>query len=281
MRELENIAAASMFEKKLKEIATPYNFIQFNLRSKIVDYYYKNQVFIFESPSLAPLANSFTGLIDEILQKEPYDIRMFIRKAQMLQSMGQNNPELYKQSEEAMRKAIEISPTRQELYYNLAFSLLGQNRFQESIKIAKEAIELSPNVARAHYHLAFVMAAAGPQYKEEVMKEMEIADNLSPDLGTLQAGDQNIIAFIYSRFGRFDKVAEIVLRNINKSLGVVFLQTYYENALSYYLTVRDADNFLMVAKKMRDQFTQLQDDLDILIDLAEKENWEIINNLGK
>jgi O-antigen ligase len=279
--EAKIIERASAIEAKLKQATRPYNFSQFNLRAYIVDYYYNDQPQIFNNASFTPLSDFFVNLIEEIIQKEPYDIRMFIRKTQMLQSKAINDPQLYKEAERSIRKAIEIAPNRQELYYNLSFNLLGQERFQGAIGAVRKSIEMSPNVARSHYHLAFVLAVIGPENEKEIIKEMEVADKLSPNFKGLQPGDQNIIALVYSRLGYSDKVAELVKRSIDMQLSIRFLPTYYEEALGYYAFLRDADNFIKLAKDASNFYPSLKDDMEVLIDLAKKGNWEIIGKLAK
>ena len=199
INEVKGIERASLIENKLREATNPYNFSQFNLRAHIVDYYYDKQPQIFEDASFKPLSDFFVNLIDEIIKKEPYDVRMFIRKTRMLQDKAMNDASLYKEAGDSMKRAIELAPNRQELYYNLAFVLLGQEKFQEAVEASVKAIELNPNVARAHYHLAFVLAVIGPQNADEIIEEMEIANNLIPDFSGLPSGDHDMIALIYSR----------------------------------------------------------------------------------
>ncbi|MEK7553529.1 MAG: O-antigen ligase family protein [Patescibacteria group bacterium] len=281
INEVKGIERASLIENKLREATNPYNFSQFNLRAHIVDYYYDKQPQIFEDASFKPLSDFFVNLIDEIIKKEPYDVRMFIRKTRMLQDKAMNDASLYKEAGDSMKRAIELAPNRQELYYNLAFVLLGQEKFQEAVEASVKAIELNPNVARAHYHLAFVLAVIGPQNADEIIEEMEIANNLIPDFSGLPSGDHDMIALIYSRLNRPDKVAEIIKRSIDLHLLIRFLPVYYEEALGYFAATRDAENFIKLAKDARNYYPHLKDDMDVLIDLAEKGNWEIIDSLSK
>ncbi|MFA4872124.1 MAG: O-antigen ligase family protein [Patescibacteria group bacterium] len=281
INEVKVIERASLIENKLKEATSSYNFSQFDLRAYIVDYYNNYQVHIFQNASLEPLADFFVNLVNDIIEREPYDVRMFIRKTQIAQNMASYEPILYKEAEDSMRRAIELAPNRQELYYNLAFSLLGQEKYQEAVETSIKAIELNPNVARAHYHLAFVLAVIGSQNENEIIGEMEIADKLNPNFESLRAGDHNIIALIYSRLGRSDKVAEIVLKKINLGLPSKFFLVYYEEALGYFAATRDADNFIKTAKDVTSSISTLKDDMDVLIDLAEKGNWTIIDSLAR
>ncbi len=281
INEVKGIKRASLIENKLKEATRPYNFMQFNLRTNVVDYFYDNQPHIFQDASFKPLADLFVNLIEEIIRKEPYDVRIFIRKTQMLQNKAVSDAELYKEAEDSMRQAIELAPNRQELYYNLALVLLGQEKFQEAVEISVKAIELNPDVARAHYHLAFVLAVIGPQNTDEIIKEMEIANNLILDFSGLPSGDHDIIALIYSRLGRSDKVVELVRKSIDMRLLIRFLPIYYKEALGYFAAVRDADNLIKTAKDASVIYPHMKDDMDVLIDLAGKGNWEIIDSLSK
>ena len=279
--EAKLIDRASLIEEKMRKASYPYNFSQFNLRAYAVDYFYNNQPHIFQDERFKPLSDYFMSLIDEIIQKEPYDVRMFIRKTQMLQSKAINDVSLYKEAEDSMKQAIELAPNRQELYYNLAFVLLGQEKFQEAVETSIKAIELNPNVARSHYNLAFILAVISRENEQKIIKEMEIADKLSPNFESLRAGDYNLIALVYSRLGRQDKLTGLVIKKINLELTNSFLRVYYEEALGYLAVIRDTENFIKVAKDAKKFIPILNDDMDVLIDLAEKGNWEIIDSLSK
>ena len=156
--------------------------------------------------------------VDEVVKKEPYDIRMSIREVEMLNSIARVVDEkeaapIFKRSEELMREAIKRAPNRQEVYYHLAFNLAGQKRYEEAIETARYAISLNPNIPRAHFHLALMYAIINKL--DDSIKEIEVAEKLDPDLKTLMPGDHDTTLLIYSSAGKLGKVAEMIIKNLN------------------------------------------------------------------
>ncbi len=269
----------------LKRAMYPYNFAQFNIRSTGVDIVYLDQFFYNASyvsnPKFKPLGNLLIEGIDELAKKEPYDIRVLIREVEMLNGITKVVDEesakpLFEKAEKLMREAVKRAPNRQEVYYHLAFNLAGQKRYEESFEAAKQAISLNPKVARAHFHLALVLAIADKN--KEAAGVLEKVVELDPDLNTLMSGDQNTVLLIYNLAGQKEKSAGFIIKSLNKEIGIIFEKQYYEEALRYFAARKDADNFIKVANYLK-QFPELKDDMEVLIDLAEKGMWGIINSL--
>ncbi|MEE8131802.1 MAG: O-antigen ligase family protein, partial [Candidatus Paceibacterota bacterium] len=270
----------SLIKDKIEKAMYPYNFAQYNIRGQGVDSYYLNQFFyhieLIKNPQFGSLADLLIEGQEEIIRKEPYDVRLFIREVEMINPKAANEPELYKKTESLMRQALEIAPKRQELHYNLAFSLSGQERYDESIEVVRYALNLSPNIARAHYHLGLMFFLA--DNNEEAVKELIIAEELDPSFDNFLPGDLNNIVFIYTDWAQIDKVAELIIKQIDgeiTSLSYGFKRGYYEVALRYFAIVHNKESLIKVAFYLT-RFKDIKDRMEVLIDLAEKENWEII-----
>ncbi len=282
-KDLTEEECVNLITEKAKKAMYPYNFAQYNIRGQGVDAYYLNQYFyqieLIQNLKFEPLADLLIKGQEEIIKKEPYDVRLFIREVEMLNPKAVNNPELYKKTENLIRQALEIAPKRQELYYNLAFALSGQERYEESIEIARYALSLSPNVARAHYHLGLMFYLANRN--EEAAEKLNIAEELKPDFNSFLPGDLNNIALIYTNWGKIDKVAELITKELDGKIapiGFGFKREYYEVALRYYAIIHNKENLIKVASYLT-YFQDAKEKMEVLIDLAEKENWEIIDNL--
>ena len=273
----------------LKKSMYPYNFAQYNIRGNGIDTIYMDQIFYKAEYAGNPKFKSVMDLlikgVDEVVKKEPYDIRMSIREVEMLNSIARVVDEkeaapIFKRSEELMREAIKRAPNRQEVYYHLAFNLAGQKRYEEAIETARYAISLNPNIPRAHFHLALMYAIINKL--DDSIKEIEVAEKLDPDLKTLMPGDHDTTLLIYSSAGKLGKVAEMIIKNLNSPSGGIsgnaFKRKYYENTLRYFAVQKDAENFIKVATYLS-WFDDLKDDMEVLIDLAQKELWDIILKL--
>ncbi|KKQ23111.1 MAG: hypothetical protein US36_C0004G0012 [Candidatus Wolfebacteria bacterium GW2011_GWC1_37_10] len=268
--------------QELQNIFYPYNFAQSSIRTTLTDRFYEaksDNRFVFENPELQLLAQSLENAVDELIAFEPlYDPRFYIRKNQISFSRAKISDSLkfYQQAESASREALKMAPQRQEVYYGLAFALAGQNRVEEAIQAAQSAVELQPNVARAYYHLGLMRAIS--KNKTEALKAFEIMFKLSPDLSGLFSSDATGLIVSYKILGAFDKLGDLVIKRIEGKIIISISQDDYLLTLKYFTDQRDAENFIKVASYLA-QFSNLKDDMEILIDLAKNGNWDIINSL--
>lgn len=265
------------FQKAFK----PYNFSQTSIRSLLFDKFHNTAggFNIFENSQFELISKEIKDVIDDEIARFPdYDSRFYLRKYQILFAMAKQpgKENLFAEAEPALRKSIEMAPKRQEFYYGLAFVLAGQNRYQESIDAARYAVELEPRAPRSHYHLGVMYAIA--QRKSEALKELEMVYNLDPDFSSLYYFDSAGLLLTYKIIGSFDKIADLAVWRVEgKSMLNISLDDYL-TALQYLAKNRDAGRFIKIARHLI-QTPELKDDMEVLIDLAEKGNWEIINKL--
>ena len=192
---------------------------------------------------------------------------------------GKVAPSAYKEAEEALRKAIKLAPQRQEGYYTLSVSLLGQNKKEEAVEVVKYAFSLSPEVPRAHYQLSFVLFASNKF--EESIEELDKALEMISKIDSFQSSDLKGVIIMYSVMGEPQKSADVVLRIIKENFSGGLSRHALEQTLYFYSQKKDKENFLYVAERTRRQITSLRDQMDIFINLAENEHWDVLNNLIK
>lgn len=277
----KNTNDVNLLVERLKKAMYPYNFAQYNIRGKGIDLIYLDQYFKNENyitnPKFDILGDALVKGMDEFISKEPYDIRILIKKVEMLNAVARARSEksetLYKESETVLKQVILISPNRQEVYYYLAFNLANQKHFDESIKTAKYAVDLSPTVSRAHYHLGFMYYLAGKD--NEAIEELELIENLNPNFENLLMEDINNIIFIYNKYNQKNKVAEIVKKSIknNNAIKAPFVLM----ALKYYANIQDKDNFISIASYLENRSGEFKEVMSVFIELAEKDLWSAIN----
>lgn len=264
--------------QELKRIFYPYNFVQSSIRTTLTDRFYERS--IFENPEIQFLAQSLESAVDELIIFEPsYDPRFYIRKSQISFSRAKVSDSLkfYQQAESASREAVKMAPQRQEAYYGLAFALAGQNRVEEAVQAAQSAVDLQPNVARAHYHLGLMYAVS--KNKTEALKSFETMHKLDPDLSSLFQFDADGLIISYKILGSFDELIGLVIKRIDRENTINISKNDYLLTLKYLADKRDAEKFIKIAQYLLRQFPEMKEDMEVLIDLAEKGMWNIINSL--
>lgn len=71
------------------------------------------------------------------------------------------NPEYAATAEIAARRALFLSPKRQQIYFDLSQALIDQNKMDEAFKVLESAISLDPRFPLAHRHLATFAILSG------------------------------------------------------------------------------------------------------------------------
>lgn len=273
-------------EEAIKQATTPYNFAQYNIRSQGIDTVYLGAYFDNESyvsnPKFRPLGKTLIEMIGELVRREPYDVRTQIRLVEMLNdfSIGMTEEEIaktkiFETAENLMRDAVRRAPTRQEVYYHLAFNLAAQKKFDEAVEVAQYAIDLQPKVARAHYHLGLVLALAGRN--AEAQKAIAKAEELAPNFERFLPTDLNNIAIFYKTWGFADKYADLAYRTLPKvnenRISHTFGREPYEDALRYYILNRNAGRAIPIAEYLGKTFPDLKEDMAKIKILLQKEDW--------
>jgi len=194
----------------LERAMAPYNFAQASIRTGEIDALYLQQFFYNDqyrtNPQFAPLGDVLIRGMQDIIERHPaYDVRYYTRLVEMLNGYAQSDAAYYARAEPLLRKAIEVAPAHQELYFHLAFNLVGQGRFDEAVRTAQYAVDLSPSVARAHLKLGLIYVSTGNTMNaQRAIARMEALD---PSFRTLSASDLKIRLHLYQTWGMSDKAA--------------------------------------------------------------------------
>jgi len=265
----------------------PYNYLQPSLRGQLEELLYRNN--LFTNPQFRALSLKALDFLEEAAEKDGFEPRQYVRLTEAYNELARSDSKFFEKSERFAKKAVALSPTRQGLLHHLSFVLAGLDRFEEAIAVNRKALALDPRVYKSHYQLgiALALAADAPEnkklpkglvYKEETLKEFDTAWTLAKgdDYILFLDSDLKNLEIIYSRWKEYAKateVLEVALRAYPAK------KDFYTDLISLYRTLRDADGIIKTAEKLKIVRSELADDLDIIIDLARKQKWEILDTL--
>jgi len=151
----------------------PYNYAQRELRNRflqIMASYSNNQ-------GLKPLVDKSISLFEEVVLREPYEPRYFTTLADAYQVQTElGNVEARKKSDEYYLKALELSPKRQELLYNIAINVYAdKGDFKTMEEYLDKMLNYAPDVPMAKIYYATAITMEGPQKFNEGMDLIESA----------------------------------------------------------------------------------------------------------
>lgn len=236
------------------QFTKPYNYLQPTIRFRFLELLLEDN--LVREPRFEPLVKASIEGLEEVARKEEqYEPRHFIKLAEVYNEKGKDSPEFFVKAEENARKALRLSPQRQNIYYPLAFSLAGQERYDEAIAVAREAVSISPELAKAHFNLGLHLALAGKTRWDEAIDEFHRAVKLQGETASrLGSQDRKNLEIILKEM----LVAHIYSRDRARAVGVAELFLKLEDAprsdLEFIISLADEgkwDELIAIVKKGR------------------------------
>ncbi|MBU3901232.1 O-antigen ligase family protein [Patescibacteria group bacterium] len=121
--------------------------------------------------------------MNRALELEPLNTRfMMILSSVYLSSAGPDNSYLA-EADNLLRKALELSPTRQELYFYLGQARMFQNRPDDALALFKQAVELNDKVALSHWNYGIIAIGVGQKElgAAEIARARSLGHSFGPD----------------------------------------------------------------------------------------------------
>jgi len=120
------------------------------------------------SPQLK--TRSFQFAVEQLraaIEESPYDARNYLFLMAVYNNYPENNPGLREEVIRLGNKALELSPTRPQIYYEMGQAAHALGRYDEGISYFEKAVEINPNPAESHWNLALAYFIAGEDDKGE------------------------------------------------------------------------------------------------------------------
>ncbi len=226
---------------------TPYTYAQENIRMSFLE---TTQQYAGSNQEATKLFNQALDSMKDLVQRDPTNPRYFLSLAMgyTYEARAENNLSYLKDAETQLRKAMALTPKRQDIRYQLSYNLAQQSRFPEAIALMKDTVALDPNLDDSYYYLAVVEFVAKSNY-------VDVYNNLETALsGTT-----------------FHHLGD----------GQTTITTIYENILSQAYQARNKDVFIGAAKRLESLSPDKKASLDNIINFAQQNKWAQIQLLKK
>jgi len=239
--------AADVITQRSDSFLYPITFAQGDIRNIFANTFLTPNV--LGSREFDFFSDKILHALEEWVKLHPRDPRLYIKLIEAYNERAKRDVSFSLRAEELGRKALVVAPKRQELYFQLAYTLVTQGRGEEAIDLAKRAVDLSPSVGKSHYVLGVILSLSGKQYWRE--GEEAIDRGLALKLTkTLEDDRRNIL--VISR------------RNIVQ-----------------YIKERDRDGVMRNARRIVRVDPATQTDFENVIVLAERGDWISLDSIVK
>ena len=136
-----------------------------------------------------------------------------------------NNPSFLKLAEDSYKKALELSPKQQKIYYAYGQFLLDQHRESHAREILKQALDFAPEAPLSNFHLGLAEMTSGQSFYAEALDHMEV-------------------------FFESDFPVNFENHFLNPDPGWIRSQDAYKKLLAYFYDKKDKEKVLIIAKRL-------------------------------
>jgi len=118
--------------------------------------------------------------LEKSVKQSPLNLRSYLKLGQIYNAYVRIDPQKLSQAEMVLRRAIELSPKNQQIYWELIQTKLYQGEFNEAFSLAEKSLELEPE--RGQSHLIVIQVAKIMGDDELANKKAEEAIRINPSL---------------------------------------------------------------------------------------------------
>ncbi len=137
----------------------PVTFAQGNIRSILAGSFLTPD--ILSRQEFDFLSDKVILALEEWIEFYPHDPRFYIQLIEAYNEKAKRDPSFFEKAEDTARKALILAPRRQELHFQLAYTLVSRGEYEKARDVAQRAVELAPRVGKSHYILGVILSLSG------------------------------------------------------------------------------------------------------------------------
>lgn len=165
--------------------------------------------------------------MEKSIKEHPLDVRYYLYLGKFYNIASEFDKSYLEKAEKTLERALELSPKRQEVYYDLGLTKLLLKKHEEAIEIYKNAISLNEKIEESYWYLGLALLSA--EKYTEGLAEIEKAIKMGHGYGE----DPNTILFIAQAYANISDYKQaifccnMVLGGYPKNINAMAQKTVY------------------------------------------------------
>lgn len=163
------------------------------------------------------------------IEKHPQDVQNYLYLMTVYNRAGTYDPIYYQKVLELGKQAIELSPTRPQIYFEMGQASISQGKGDRAIEYFKKGVEQNPETLESHWSLMAAYILTGQSEKAEQEKEF-LTEN-GYDFNSISKLQRILPIYIAAK--NIDKVIETLEKMIsiepNANYYAQLASAYYQN----------------------------------------------------
>lgn len=196
--------------------------------------------------------------MEKSVEESPYNVREYLYLATLYDASASFNLNYLNRSIEILDKAVPLSPTRPQIYFERGQAKIFQGRLEEAIADFKKGVELSPTVVESHWNLAAAYILAGQEDKAD--EEFKIAEKLGFKFNTVSNYQRLIQVYINKK--DYQKLVELYQKIIELEPNAA---VHYAKLAWSYMMAGDKEKAREATKKAVELDPSLKDQADLFL----------------
>ncbi|TSC96054.1 MAG: TPR Domain containing protein [Parcubacteria group bacterium Athens1014_10] len=201
--------------------------------------------------------------MEKSVKESPLNVREHLYLATLYDAAAKFNFDYLNKSINVLTKAIPLSPTRPQLYFERGQAKIFQGKFEEAISDFKKGADLSPTVVESHWNLAAAYILSGQEDKAE--EEFKKAEELGFNFQTVQ-NYQRLIQ-VYINKGDYAKMAELYKKMIELEPNVA---SHYAKLAWVYMQMGEKEKAKEATEKAVEIDPSLRAQADLFLEELKK-----------
>jgi tetratricopeptide (TPR) repeat protein len=211
-----------------------------------------------DKKEIKDLALSLVSVLDQSMKQNPLSLSYPVWSGQVYTVLGDKfDKKYYTEAENVLKKAVEISPQKQEVRFLLSRLYLLQSDFAKALPEQRQAVEIAPQIASSHWFYGLALVASGDRSAglTEIEKALELGYSIT-------AEQKLYVLDLYTGEKNYPKLIEEYKKLIEAEPGNV---NWYIKLATVYAVSGDKKSALDLAQYILLQAPQLKNEVDNFI----------------
>jgi len=197
--------------------------------------------------------------LEKSTKEHPLDCRYWLYLGQLYNLSSPWDKEKVDLAEKALNKALALSPSRQQIYYELSHTALLKGEYEKALDWSRQAVVLEGEIGMSWWNLGISYLASGQE-----KRAIKAIDKALWGLGYYQPGADIFLAQAYEKVGNYEKAVYFCDKlfyyspeDIESQISCVFLAKKGEKTkkMNYYLSkIEEKDKSL--AKQIKERLEE-------------------------
>lgn len=248
----------AMFENAIESAVTG----RYEARQQLLEYTMNAKSLKLPDKELRLMVENIEEELKKSIEESPKDVRHYLMLVMLYNKYSSLIPSYNERALEVSKKALELSPTRSQIYFAIGEAYFNQGKKNLAVEYLEQGVALAPYAHDLHYMLAEAYGRTGKFLKAE--KELDYLIENFLEIGMSDDHMKQIID-LYEVIGKYDKMIAM-LDNLLRLFPNTTKADYFAKYAMAYARKGENEKAEQYIKKVLEFAPERKGDIQIFLD---------------